>query len=144
VDAYNADDWGNIVLDWDLNVSGGDENTSPAFSYTPATSPDVSVFDTVVAGFSIQFWVDTFAPGGTPESRVIVLSSEAPLTNDGGSVALYVNANDPMWQSRECYNCNPYRTIVSGSLSAVPVPAAFWLFGSGLISLISIARRKRT
>jgi hypothetical protein len=28
--------------------------------------------------------------------------------------------------------------------SAVPVPAAVWLFGSGLLGLISIARRKRT
>jgi hypothetical protein len=29
-------------------------------------------------------------------------------------------------------------------ISSVPVPAATWLFGSGLIGLISIARRKRT
>ena len=31
-------------------------------------------------------------------------------------------------------------TVVS--VSAVPVPAAVWLFGSGLISLIGVARRK--
>lgn len=30
----------------------------------------------------------------------------------------------------------------SGDVSAVPVPAAVWLFGSGLIGLIGIARRK--
>ncbi len=29
-------------------------------------------------------------------------------------------------------------------LSAVPIPAAIWLFGSGLIGLIGIARRKRS
>ena len=29
-------------------------------------------------------------------------------------------------------------------ISAVPVPAAVWLFGSGLIGLISIASRKKT
>ena len=28
-------------------------------------------------------------------------------------------------------------------VSAVPVPAAVWLFGSGLIGLIGIARRKK-
>jgi hypothetical protein len=28
-------------------------------------------------------------------------------------------------------------------VSAVPVPAAFWLFGSGLIGLIGVARRKK-
>ncbi|RRQ21596.1 VPLPA-CTERM sorting domain-containing protein [Thiohalobacter thiocyanaticus] len=29
------------------------------------------------------------------------------------------------------------------SLSAVPVPAAVWLFGSGLAGLVGIARRRR-
>jgi len=35
--------------------------------------------------------------------------------------------------------------ITSGSFSAsaVPVPAAVWLFGSGLLGLVSIARRKK-
>ena len=28
-------------------------------------------------------------------------------------------------------------------ISAVPVPAAVWLFGSGLVGLIGVARRKR-
>ena len=32
----------------------------------------------------------------------------------------------------------------SGDVSAVPVPAALWLFGSGLIGLISVAKRKAT
>ena len=30
-----------------------------------------------------------------------------------------------------------------GSVSAVPVPAAVWLFGSGLLGLVGVARRKR-
>ena len=32
---------------------------------------------------------------------------------------------------------------LAGSLSAVPVPAAVWMFGSGLIGLVGIARRRR-
>lgn len=32
---------------------------------------------------------------------------------------------------------------VTGTISAVPVPAAVWLFGSGLIGLIGVAKRKR-
>ena len=31
----------------------------------------------------------------------------------------------------------------SGDVSAVPVPAAVWLFGSGLMGLLGLARRKR-
>jgi len=33
--------------------------------------------------------------------------------------------------------------VQSGDVSAVPVPAAVWLFGSGLVGLVGLARRKR-
>ena len=33
--------------------------------------------------------------------------------------------------------------VQSGDVSAVPVPAAAWLFGSGLLGLIGVARRRR-
>jgi len=36
-----------------------------------------------------------------------------------------------------------YEIIINGSVSAVPVPAAAWLFGSGLIGLFGISRRKK-
>jgi len=32
--------------------------------------------------------------------------------------------------------------LIDGTISSVPVPAAFWLFSSGLLGLIGIARRK--
>ena len=31
--------------------------------------------------------------------------------------------------------------VHTGDVSAVPIPAAVWLFGSGLIGLVSFARR---
>jgi hypothetical protein len=34
--------------------------------------------------------------------------------------------------------------VYDGDVSAVPVPAAAWLFGSGLIGLVGIARRKKS
>ena len=33
--------------------------------------------------------------------------------------------------------------VQSGDVSAVPVPAAVWLFGSGLLGLVAVARRKK-
>lgn len=33
--------------------------------------------------------------------------------------------------------------VQSGDVSAVPVPAAVWLFGSGLLGLIGVAKRKK-
>ncbi|MCK5003410.1 MAG: VPLPA-CTERM sorting domain-containing protein [Gammaproteobacteria bacterium] len=35
-----------------------------------------------------------------------------------------------------------FLTSFTGSLSSVPVPAAVWCFGSGLLALIGVARRK--
>ena len=36
-----------------------------------------------------------------------------------------------------------YKIHLEGSVGAVPVPAAVWLFGSGLLGLVGIARRKK-
>lgn len=37
----------------------------------------------------------------------------------------------------------PYTVHLEGQVSSVPVPAAAWLFGSGLAGLMSIARRRK-
>ncbi len=37
-----------------------------------------------------------------------------------------------------------FPTVNSGTIATVPIPAAAWLFGSGLIGLIGIARRKKS
>jgi len=36
----------------------------------------------------------------------------------------------------------PYSLHLEGSVSAIPVPAAVWLFGSGLLGLVGVARRR--
>lgn len=138
---FDADS--NSVLDWNIGVSGGDVWVFPDFSYTPATITAIGVFQ-AGAGQSLQFFVDGNAPGGTPESRLLSLTTDTALTNAGGSVSLLsqVSTPDGMFESVECYNCNPFRLIVSGTLTAIPLPAAFWLFGSGLIGLIGLARRR--
>lgn len=57
--------------------------------------------------------------------------------------AWYFNMNDgfPSYTDKVFYN---YAWAVhDGDVSAVPVPAAVWLFGSGLIGLVGFARRKK-
>jgi hypothetical protein len=34
--------------------------------------------------------------------------------------------------------------MAPNAVSAVPVPAAVWLFGSGLLGLVGISRRKKS
>ena len=57
---------------------------------------------------------------------IATLNQEASATS---AVDDFVSSN---------YNVSPY-----ASFTVVPVPAAAWLFGSGLIGLIGIARRKK-
>jgi len=41
-------------------------------------------------------------------------------------------------------NTGTTQTSFSGSITAVPVPAAVWLFGSGLLGMVGVARRRRS
>ncbi len=53
-----------------------------------------------------------------------------------------VPAGDPSGFGNVMYNLHLVGTV--GTVSAVPVPAAVWLFGSGLLGLVGVARRKKT
>jgi hypothetical protein len=62
-------------------------------------------------------------------------------------------ADDPYDGTGSCYDttgqgdftpeCNILTSVWVGGGTVVPVPAAVWLFGSGLLGLIGVARRKR-
>ena len=58
-----------------------------------------------------------------------------------------IGGNYGFIQSQAVMGDKPYQTalfsIDSFSMTVVPVPAAVWLFGSGLIGLIGVARRKK-
>ena len=53
---------------------------------------------------------------------------------------------DPTWEFADLYALTysiPEFTQDSVSVSTVPIPAAVWLFGSGLLGLVGMARRKK-
>ena len=48
----------------------------------------------------------------------------------------------PNWDWELVYEAD--RVLLSGNMNAVPLPAAVWLFASGIASLITIGRRRKT
>ena len=90
----------------------------------------------------------------------IVLSGDSSLINDLLDVSLGtnitfesnegrvdffegMNTNYSVGALRDGPIGNPFSTInIQGQFQVVPVPAAVWLFGSGLIGLVGLARRK--
>ena len=63
------------------------------------------------------------------------------LTNTGGTrdiVAIVEN----ICLDTACLQTDVARAEFTGTVSAIPIPASVWLFGSGLLGLIGIARRK--
>jgi hypothetical protein len=57
------------------------------------------------------------------------------------SVGLFGNGSDRLWADASGF-VDTMPDFKDGSVTVVPVPAAVWLFGSGLLGLIGVARRK--
>ena len=85
-----------------------------------------------------------------PLNEVMSLSFYSRITpfNDFTSINGEMNANTRL-NGDSVFNLGAGITvnsldagIVNNRISAVPVPAAIWLFGSGIIGLIGVARRK--
>jgi len=76
-----------------------------------------------------------FVDWGTHSSIPLLIIMDCGLANPGN---ICTGVSEPMQNGPL-----PGETLIfSGSVSAVPVPAAVWLFGSGLIGLIGVAKRK--
>jgi hypothetical protein len=66
----------------------------------------------------------------------------APLAATSGSIGL--DASTPFPGIRGYFDIGTGNSMHVTSVSAVPVPAALWLFGSGLLGLIGLAKRRVT
>ena len=79
--------------------------------------------------FSQSFTVFDFIFGGSADNPTILTDSTlfADLTLMGISATRTIDI----------------ALLADGSLRAVPVPAAVWFFSTGLLALISVARRKK-
>ena len=85
--------------------------------------------------------MSTGAWGGNPDGVAQVTCDLDCSTGDRFS--LYYSATVPL-DDPSGFGGVVYQYNVQGTISAVPVPAAVWLFGSGLIGLAMMNRRTKT
>ena len=124
------------IFDTGLNNTGG-------FIQTVNNDPLTGNF-TVIHSSS-----DGGADGSTNQWPILAMAVRmqkqpgAPMINsDAEPSALTLSDWDSIFLTANGNNYNFGVNITSASSSVVPVPAAAWLLGSGLLGLIGVARRK--
>lgn len=113
----------------------GVENNDPFVVRDPSSTTLASSTIPWVNNTNYHFLLD-FTPGQT---EIVITSGGAPVesfmiadtTYTLGGFGFYTYSQDNV-------------TFSNLIVSAVPVPPAVWLFGSGLLGLVGIARRKKT
>jgi hypothetical protein len=130
IKATNGDGYGKF----DVLVSDGGQSRQ-----------DPLVFSVDVAGDSIASYFDLSDPTN-PQSQPNVAFAAHVTGISTGAYTLDANsANeecDPLTDGSTCMELPS--AWFGGPVAAVPVPAAVWLFGSGLLALSGVVRRKKT
>lgn len=114
-------------------------------SYTMSTSINNVVPSGPIVDGDNYYARDFFINLLNPTSSVFANDALSETPPGLSPFSPYCNLLNPDGQFRLVFaSSQGDRTLIGNltSLSAVPVPAAVWLFGSGLISLAGLARRK--
>jgi len=113
------------LLSWNITYSG--LTGTPTVSHFHGPAP---------VGINAGVQVDIVANSGGSIASPMVGS--ATITNPQVADLLgglwYINIHSDLFPAGE----------IRGQVNVVPIPAAIWLFGSGLLGLIGIARRKKS
>ena len=138
VTIISDDGAGNVELDfsgWTINWNGIDIGLGGA---AWGSNPDGIAQMTCATDCSTGDAFSIFYTATVTEASTGFLGVRYRLGFDGGSLALLTMA------AAEGGTIEDLGIIATGTIgaSAVPVPAAVWLFGSGLLGLISLARQK--
>ncbi len=131
---WNGDNFNNVFLLQIFALDANGDNISGGFTpFAQATAGSDAIvggsFDYVLAGTDggndfdwTQMMVSAVMPTDTASTRIQLIHILEASTAAGGAIFL---------------------DNASLEVSAVPVPAAVWLFGSGLLGLVGVARRRK-
>jgi hypothetical protein len=125
----------------DFNAAQGPITDTWAFTLNGANAAGIAVSSLVIEFTNDQMDVGSITLDGnlfTADNGTVNLwTSNATLDDGVHFVTLNgINVLD------EAAQYDIKISVVGDGLSAVPVPAAVWMFGSGLIGLVSFSRRK--
>lgn len=137
--------WGWTLTN-NLGESQSDGMTLPREIYycsaLPSLCPDTRTLNFDTFELTIDFQTSV---GNTLSLRGLLETWSDGI--NGGSDAVILSASSDFLNTFNADISDPYGTgvdLVYELAPAVPVPPAVWLFGSGLIGLIGIARRKQS
>ena len=136
------------IEDWSLTLSA--DNINGGIPDTIVMAGGV----TSLAGTAVEATIDgqlTFDFGADEDSLLFLAGASNNFwcletqfcTGDGINFAEQIGRNDNGQSVAQLVEYDNTTTIVFANAAVIPVPAAVWLFGSGLLGLIGFARRKR-
>ena len=119
----------------EFTITYGDDTSYGTWSYDGAEAPDPNV----------RYWV---AKGGNGFN--LFWTVDASATMAGGACDGAIFTNECLAEAKNVFSGEWYTPGGEGlshltfyDTGEVPVPAAVWLFGSGLLGLVGVARRRQ-
>jgi hypothetical protein len=142
----------NDYMDWDVNVYGDGDRSDWQFYY----KQDLNNDGTTTADFSlgaggIDLQITSLGGNDAWDTGTFTVNAQNPLLivlGDGAAYEYtwylftgYTGPQSGTWDTSSVFGGMDLSNITA--YTVVPVPAAVWLFGSGLLGLVGVARRKR-
>ena len=137
--APNGSELPTIDTPWQFSGNTGMHSTTSAITEVSPGNLDFSGWNVDWNGILIDLGGDVGA--GDTSLATITCSSSSCSVNDTYVLEYFTHVPQPDLSGKGGVF---YTVHLEGVISSVPVPAAAWLFGSGLLGLIGIARRKKS
>lgn len=131
-----------MLESYDTSVFGGDKSL--------ATSNTTTIIDNNAGALKNLSVASLFSGVSSPDFDIAILIFKGLAVGDSllsGSLGQFDNGFDNIWTDSSFFSpIQVYPQFVSGNLTvtAVPLPAAVWLFGAGIIGLMSSGRIRKS